>query len=365
MNRLKRISIIPLCFILMLAFAFQVRGAEGLKVHFINVGQGDAQLIQCGDEAMLIDGGSREMSQVMYAFLKDQGVDHLKYIIATHPDADHVAGLAGALNYAGADYAFCSVSEYDSKSFENFRKYLGTAELTVPEAGTELYLGDADIQIWSPSGVYEETNNNSLVIKIVYGSSSFLFTGDAQTEEEYELLYSGFDLSADVLKVGHHGSSSSTGPEFLRAVSPSCAVISCGQENTYRHPADETLRTLKEAGVTLYRTDMQGHLLFESDGASITVRAQNNPYADTFMTYDQLYGSLQSDTSQPETVKGASQGNVHIYILNTNSKKIHTEGCKSVKQMKDKNKLKLEGTLDDIMAEYSGYTVCGNCHAAY
>ena len=345
-------------------FTSQTTEESYFEVHFIDVGQADSSLIICDGEAMLIDGGNSEESSLIYSYLRDHEVTHLKYIVNTHPDEDHVGGLSGALNYADAEIAYSSVTEYDSKAFNSFVKYLNDTELTVPQVGTELELGSATGIVLGPISVYDNMNENSLVIKMTYGDTSFLFTGDAGEEAEYEMIRSGYNLSADVLKVGHHGSSSSSTVSFLKAVSPSAAVISCGAGNSYGHPTDQTLDRLASFGVTLYRTDLQGHIVCTSDGESVSFTTQKNQDAETYVYYSEL-NLTEATMAYAEVDTDSGSDDVHTYILNTNSKKIHTVNCNSVTQMKEKNKKEVNGTLDEIMVQYSGYTVCGNCHAQY
>lgn len=360
-NRCRILIWILICMYVLLIPAYNTYA--GIEVHFIDVGQADSQLIVCDGEAMLIDGGDAEDSSLIYSYLRDHGITHLKYIIATHPDEDHIGGLAGALNYADAENAFCSTTEYDNKAFSSLIKYLGDVSLEVPEAGNEFSLGNAECLIVGPVQESEDSNNNSLVIKVTYGDTSFLFAGDAEEEEEQDILQSGYDITCDVLKVGHHGSASSTSLELLEAIKPTYAVISCGKENSYHHPTDQTLERLAACGIQLYRTDMQGHVVCSSDGYNISFDVTRNPDADTYSTYDELY-ELPMVPEVMVNDRGQS-GNVHTYMLNTNSKKIHTLDCKSVKQMSDKNKKEVTGTFEEIMVEYGNYTTCGNCHAQY
>ena len=184
--------------------------AEGssLQVHFIDVGQADAALVICDGHYMLIDGGNAEDSDLVYSYLERHGAKNLDYMVASHAHEDHIGGLSGALNYAKVDTALCPVTEYSSKVFQNMVKYLEQQgkSLTVPAPGDKFDLGSARVEILGPVQEYDDTNNTSIVLRIDYGETSFLFTGDMETGAEKDLLESGADVRATVLKAGHHGS---------------------------------------------------------------------------------------------------------------------------------------------------------------
>lgn len=244
-----------------------------LQVHFLDVGQADAALVLCDNQAMLIDGGNKGDSDFIYTYLKNHDITHLDYIIATHAHEDHVGGLAGALNFATAGIAYCPVTSYNSKAFSNFVKYLDAqgVEITIPSAGDSFMLGSASVEILAPINYPQNgTNNSSIVLKIVYGNTSFLFTGDIEREAEYEILEAGYDLASIALKVAHHGSDTSTTYPFLREVMPTYAIISVGNGNSYGHPAESTLSKLRDADVIVYRTDLNGTIICTSDGETVS-----------------------------------------------------------------------------------------------
>ena len=246
-----------------------------LDVHFIDVGQADAALVSCDGHHMLIDGGNNADSSLMFSYLRDHDVTHLDYIIATHIHEDHIGGLSGALNFASVSKVYCTTSEYDSKVFSNLVKYTEKhgAEIEIPSVGDEFMLGGASVKILAVNST-SEINDTSIVLKIVHGENSFIFTGDAERATEQIILESGEEIKADVLKVGHHGSENATTYPFLREVMPKYAVISVGEGNTYGHPTEAVLSRLRDAEATVLRTDFHGDIIFESDGMNLTVTTE-------------------------------------------------------------------------------------------
>lgn len=267
-------------------------------------------------------------------------MDTLDYIVATHPDADHIGGLAGALNYATAKVAYCPVTEHDTKTFANFTKYLNAqgVSITIPTAGDTFPLGSATVQILGPQKDYEDTNDLSIVLRVVYAETSFLFTGDAERTAEADILEAGYDLSSTVLKVGHHGSDSSTSYPFLREVMPQYAVISVGKDNSYGHPTENTLSKLRDAEVKVYRTDLQGTIICTSDGKTVTFTTEKNENISTNPT---------------ETAPAIEAGE---YIGNVNSKKFHLPTCQTLPA--EQNRVFFDSREEAVDA---GYSPCGNC----
>jgi len=248
--------------------------AEGtLKVHFIDVGQGDSILIQQGNESMLVDAGPNASSTAVEKYIASLGITNLAYVVGTHPHEDHIGGLDYVINSFSIGKIYMPRAAASTKTFEDVLTAISRKGLkvTAPAAGESFKLGDAAVEILAPnSSSYDSLNNYSIVLKVTYGSTSFLLAGDAQSLSESEMISKGFDLKADVLKVGHHGSTSSTTKSFLNKVDPKYAVISVGADNTYGHPAQKTLEKLESKGVTVYRTDKSGTITATSDGKTIS-----------------------------------------------------------------------------------------------
>ena len=330
----------------------QTPSSGSFTVHFIDVGQADAALIMCEGKTMLIDGGNADDSNLMYTYLSKLGVDQLDYVIGTHAHEDHIGGIAGALNYAGVNRVLCPVTSYSTKAFNNFVKAVQNRgqSITIPSVGDQFTLGSANCQVLAVNST-SDTNESSIVLRITYGSTSFMFTGDAEQEAENMILNRSFELKSDVLKVGHHGSASSTSYRWLREVDPDYAVISVGKDNSYGHPTETVLSRLRDADVTTYRTDLQGDIICTSDGRTITFQVSRNQNADT------LGGIGNNSTQQGGTSTGS--GEEMQYILNTGSMKFHYPICSSAKKISSKNRKTYFGTREELLEQ--GYTPCGYC----
>lgn len=247
---------------------------EGLTVHFIDVGQGESILIDAQGQRLLIDAGDRDHGSIVVRYLKDQGVESLKYVIATHPHEDHIGGMQAVFQAFPVENVILPNVAHNSRTFEQFLDSIRSRKIhpIKAEKGVEFDLGEAHILLLGPSVIVSDSlNNNSVVSKITFGKTSFLFTGDAEREEEATLK--NFDLHADVLNVGHHGSKTSTGSVFLRAVNPTYAVISCGPGNSYGYPHQGVLHRLSALNVDVYRTDLCGTIVARSDGKKVQFSA--------------------------------------------------------------------------------------------
>ena len=335
---------------------------SSFSIHFIDVGQADAALVECDGHYMLIDGGNKADSNVIYSVLKKAGVSKLDIVVGTHAHEDHIGGLPGAYNYCSADLTLCPVKNYDSNAFEDFVKYANQkgSGITVPSVGDTYALGSSSVKILGINGG-SDPNNTSIVLRIDYGETSFIFTGDAEREAEQVLLNSGVNLAATVLKVGHHGSDTSTTYPFLREIMPQYAVISVGTGNSYGHPTEDTLSRLRDADVAVFRTDLQGDVFCSSNGQTVTFSVSKNSDADVFGNIGN--NSTQKptepeETQRPNETEDDEPEGTH-YVLNTNTKKFHYPNCGSAKKISEKNRQDYYGTREELIA--MGYSPCGNC----
>lgn len=315
---------------------------SGFRMHFIDVGQALSVLVECDGKFMLYDGGNVDDGSLIVSYLQAKGVEQLEYMFCSHAHEDHVGGLAAALAYFPVYHVYCPVTEGTTACFKNFVKYTQQQNLQVevPQVGDVWQLGSARIELLGPVAQYSDTNDTSLVLRIDYGSTSYLLTGDMEKDAESDLVASGANLKADVLQVGHHGSSTSSGYLFLNEVMPEMGIISCGTNNKYGHPHEETLSILRDAGIDLYRTDLMGTIIVASDGENYTVG----------------YEHFAEDTELNPTLPEASLQGQQNYIGNKNSKKFHLPSCANLPA--EKNQV-VFSDYDEAVAE--GYEPCGSC----
>ncbi len=321
-----------------------------MKVHFINVGQGDSILIQFHNgQTMLIDAGPDDS---VVSYLNQQGIKKINYLVATHPHADHIGGMAAVIRTFDIGKVYMPRVTHTTKTYENVLLAIKAKglKITSAKAGTEVFNQDGlKVNIVAPCGSsYDNLNNYSAVVKIQHGNTSFLFTGDAESLSEQQMLSSGANLKSDVLKVGHHGSSSSTTPSFLKAVSPKYAVFSCGAGNQYGHPHQETLSKLTNAGVKTYRTDTNGTVIFVSDGKTLTIQTLGSSVQPRAPNTSSV-----SDKKATQSVATQTSGN---YIGNKNTKKFHKTTCSSLPA--EHNRVYFN-TRDEAVG--IGYIPCKRC----
>jgi competence protein ComEC len=245
------------------------------RVHYIDVGQGDAVLVQSAGQNMLIDAGDNSHGQQVVDYLKSMGIKQLDIIVGTHPHADHIGGIDTVLQAFPVKAVYMPRITHTSESFSDVLNAIEAQNLKIntARAGTVLPLTGVKAEILAPvKDNYEDLNNYSAVIRIVCGKRVFLFMGDAEKEAEADLLATGTDLKADVLKVGHHGSHSSTSEPFLSSVKPQYAIIMLGADNPYGHPHTETLKRLNRNGIKILRTDLNGTIVITTDGNLLQIK---------------------------------------------------------------------------------------------
>lgn len=290
---------------------------EELTVHFIDVGQGLAIMAKAGDDVLVYDGGNSDAASYFVSYLKDEGVEDIDYMIASHYDADHLNGLVGALHAFDTETIIAPDYKHNSKLYTSFYNTLSSQnkEVTYPEVGQEYEFGEGSFTVLGPTQIRDDSNNNSVVVCLDYGDTSFLFTGDAESKEEKDIIAANEDLYCDVLSVGHHGSASSTSWDFLEAVLPEYAVISCGVNNSYGHPDPDTIEKLESIEAQIFRTDLQGNIIAISDGETIT---WNNVPSNGEVLYAADFVSVKEEPNDTSSTVGELGPGNQIQVLNRN-----------------------------------------------
>lgn len=312
---------------------------DGLTVHFIDVGQADCALLQCGEETLLIDGGNRDDGQLVVSYLEQQGITELDTVVCTHAHEDHVGGLPSVLAVYPTGKVYAPTRTYSSRIFDDFLHYVDQQrlEVTIPSPGDSFQLGQAQVTVLGPVKSYPDPNNTSIVLKVVYGDTAFLFTGDMESEAENDMLDHWNQDSlfqVDVLKVGHHGSHSSTSYRLLNAAQPEYGVIQVGQGNDYGHPHEEPMSRLNQAGVVILRNDTLGTVLAKSDGRQVSF-------------------TWEDQAAAPEAVE---PGEEIRFIGNKNSGTFHSSQCGSLPSQR--NQVVFGSYQEAIDA---GYKPCSGC----
>ena len=324
-------------------------------IRYIDVAQAEAAFVCSDGQYMLIDGGNPSDSNKIYSILKSEEVENLDIVIASHPHQDHVGGLSAAYQDAVIERILSPVTFYDGDAFYDLIKYvkLYGGSLEVPKIGDTYKLGAATIEILGLNAD-DKINNSSIICKITYGDTSFVFTGDAEYEAEIAAVESGMDLSADVLKVSHHGSDTSSSYRFIREVMPKAAIISVGAENEYGHPTETTLSRLSDAECEIYRTDLHGDITVHSDGTNIRIETEKEASYEEIMTPGEAINGAISDA------EGVDSSEIEAnYVCNEGSRKFHIPTCESVEKMHEKNKRYYEGTREELIS--MKYEPCGAC----
>lgn len=343
--------------LLLLLLSANVWAADGMQVHFLNVGQADSTLITCGDHAMLIDAGNDDDDVPVLNYIQNkQGISHLDYVICTHPHEDHIGAMDAVINSVDVGEVLMPDVTTTTQTFDDLLTSIDGKGLsiTVPEVGQSYTLGDASFTILAPVSDYgDDLNNWSIGLKLTYGDSDFIFTGDAEANAESDILSTGIDLDAEVFQAGHHGSSTSNSDALLSAISPDYAVISCGEGNSYGHPNAETIERFQNYGIQIFRTDKQGTVVASTDGSTITWSA--DPTTD-FSSGDAISSNNDDASYYEETEVPAEEPiytGVTVHITETGSK-YHSAGCQYL------IKSDIEVSLSEAKA--MGLEACSRCN---
>ncbi|MGN1112786.1 MAG: ComEC/Rec2 family competence protein [Acutalibacteraceae bacterium] len=318
-----------------------VQAENEVKVTVLDVGQGDSIFIELPDNrCMLIDSGESEYSETVVNYISSAGYEKIDYLIATHPHADHIGGMKKAVSSFDIGKIYMPRASTNTKTFEKLLTAIDDKGLKIntAKAGVSILSEDnLSIDIIAPnSDSYEELNNYSAVIKLTHGKVKFLFMGDAEKESESEITA---DVSADFVKVGHHGSKTSSGEEFVRQVGARVAAVSVAEENDYNLPSDSTLSRWRQSGAEVMMTKDSGNIVAQSDGESLTVNGREI--------------ALSGSTA-------ASQSENSRLIINKSTKKIHTVQCPLAKDISEKNKGYTTLTVSQLKEQ--GYTACKSCN---
>ncbi len=279
----KLIKVVSL--VLMLLFIFigctNNQNLEGsLEVSIIDVGQGDAIFIKTpNNKNILIDTGSKNDKDKLYNFLKEKNIKNIDVLIGTHPHEDHIGNMASIIKDYTIGEIYMPKINHTTKTFKDTILAVKEKNLTIksPKSGQVLEFGGAKMEFLAPnSEKYKDLNDYSIVSKISYGKNSFMLMGDAEKVSEKEIISKGYNLKSDVIKLGHHGSSTSSSKEFIKLVDPKFAVASCGKNNEYGHPHKEIVKLLSSFNIELYKTFETGNITFISDGENLKVGTKNN-----------------------------------------------------------------------------------------
>ena len=337
---------------------------SGFTIHMIDIGQGDSILLECNQEYMLIDAGELGQGAVVNEYLKDHNVTELDYALITHPHSDHYGGMLDVLKNENVTTKNIVMTEAvnTTRTWEKLTDYIDEKKYNVifPKTNDTLTLGETTLTMYVPE-IVKDLNNCSIVVRAEYDGMSAILTGDAETPVEKAMLDEGFNVQANILKAGHHGSRTSSSKKFLSAVSPQIALISCGKDNDYGHPHKETVQKFNDIGLPMYRTDELGSIVVKMDNNTMFLSTTSGKSEEIAITQgNTATDSKTSDTSSKTstTTKKATKKTAK-YVGNKNSKILHTKDCATVSKMSDANKVYFN-TYDEAIAQ--GYTPAKDCN---
>jgi len=348
--------------------------AEQVLVHFLDVGQGDAALVQTPDgKNVLIDGGDSEAGEGVVAYLRELGVASLDLVIATHAHEDHLGGLIDVLREVPVKAVLDSGYAHGTATQQEFLRLVAEkgTPLHLARAGDRIKAGAATLEVLAPEeplleGTESDVNNNSVVVRLVYGDTAFLFAGDMEEAERERLLQSGQEVRSDVLKVAHHGSRNGTDPAFVAAVRPQIAVISCAARNDYGHPHKQALQALRRGRVHVYATDENGTVVVASDGQRVAVQPSRG---GEFIAGPKLRSEKPKEPAEtkplPPRIRGGdgerdspkpAASTAARYIGHRQSKVFHRPDCPHLPAQE--NRVSFHSREEAVEA---GFRPCGNC----
>ena len=348
MNSKRIISLIAIVLIAMTILigcdegSMTFESSEGnLVIHYIDVGQGDSTLVMFpNDEVALIDGGTKAGRLDLVDYLKKFKINKIDYLIGTHPHEDHIGGLPEVIRNFEIGKIYLPNKTNNTQIFEELLNEIKNNNLKISEGKTGVEIienKDFKFYMIGPSKEYQNINNNSIVTKITYKDFSTLITGDAEKEAELDMIKEGHNLKADILRVGHHGSSTSNSEEFLDKVDPAYAIISYGKDNTYGHPHREVIDSLNKRNIVTLKTEELGDIILQTDGKKVTWL--------TDITEEGRVANIE----KPDNIE-------EIYIGNINSKTFHAESCNSLP--KDENQIRFNSKEEALKEGYKPHSVC-------
>lgn len=336
-----------------------------LSITYLDIGQGNSVFIECDDHYMLIDGGKSDQSSKIYSFLEKKDIKKLDYVVATNTNEENVGGLAVTLKEYDCDMVLAPTNEASNEAYSSFLKYTEKYEksVTAPDVNDTYTLGDAKISVLACASKIDATQ--PIIFQIQHFDTKYLFASDVKTEEESALCKRyGEALKSDVLFIGNHGSSISSSDAFLDTVNPKIVILSVDGNDGSGLPESKVLDALHQRNIDLYRTDCNGDIKLVSDGKSINISTTKKANLNQLLTPGFVPTPEPTPTPTPEPtpepVVEEQKPIEQYYIINTNTGKFHYPTCRSIKRMKDKNKLEFTGTRDDVLAR--GYSPCMICN---